>query len=162
VAVLFLAAALLVASDYVGMDDPQLLGHAVQLFALLLLLRGRALTAAALFALSLFIKHNLLALPLAAGFWLWRQDCSPALRFAAACLGLVLPGLILFRFSYGFHLLSAVSSPRLISMANIASAIPHLWWALLPLSALLLLRDARREFCLIYASAALGFGLIFA
>jgi len=162
VAVLLFAATLLVASDYVGMADPQLLGHAMQLFALLLLLRGRTLTAAALFALSLFIKHSLLALPLAAAFWLWRQDRNTALRFAVSGLGLVLSGLILFRFSYGIHLLSALSSSRLLSLTNVASALEHLWWAALPLSALLLLRDARREFCLIYAAAALGFGLIFA
>jgi hypothetical protein len=162
VTVLFFAATLLIASDYVGMDDPQLLGHAVQLFALLLLFRGRTLAAAALFALSLFLKHNLLALPLAAAFWLWRQDRHAAQRLVVSGLGLVLSGLVLFRLSYGIHLLSAVSSPRLISLTNVASALEHLWWALLPLSALLLLRDARREFCLVYASAALGFGLIFA
>jgi len=61
-AMVFFAAVLLIASDYVGMNDPQLLGHALQLAALLLLLRGQSLAAAALFAVSLFVKHNLLAL----------------------------------------------------------------------------------------------------
>ena len=38
---LFFAAGLLVASDYVAMDDPQLLGHALQLAGLSLLLQAR-------------------------------------------------------------------------------------------------------------------------
>ncbi len=161
VAALFFAATLLVASDYVGMDDPQLLGHAVQLFALLLLLRGRPLPAAAAFAVSLFIKHNLLALPLAATLWLWQRDRGTALRFAVTGSGLVVPGLILFYLAYGTSLLSAVASSRLISPANITSGVSHLWWAVLPFAGLLLLRNPKREFFLIYASVALIVGLLF-
>src|SRR5258706_7762533 len=80
-AAVFFAVILLVGSDYVAMADPQLLGHAVQLAALLLLLRGRILPAAVVFALSLFVKHNLLALPLAATVWLLWRDRRAALRF---------------------------------------------------------------------------------
>ena len=48
-------AVLLITSDYVGMDDPQLLGHALQMAALLLLLREtRSCSGALLFAASLF------------------------------------------------------------------------------------------------------------
>ncbi len=69
-AVLFFAAVLLIGSDYVAMDDPQMLGHALQLTAFVLLLRARLIWSALLFALSLFVKHNLLALPIAATGWL--------------------------------------------------------------------------------------------
>lgn len=62
---LFFALTLLTASDYVGIADPQMLGHAIQLGALLILLRGRIAAAALLLAASLFVKHNLVALPLA-------------------------------------------------------------------------------------------------
>jgi hypothetical protein len=161
VAALFFAATLLIASDYVGMDDPQLLGHAVQLFALLLLLRGRTLTAAAGFAVSLFIKHNLLALPLAAALWLWQRDRKACSRFSIAGGGFAALGLILFYLTYGASLLSVVASPRLISPANIISGVSHLWWAALPLAGLYLLRDPRRELCLLYASIALIVGLLF-
>ena len=162
VAVLFFAATLLVASDYVGMDDPQLLGHAVQLCALLLLLRQRPLAGGAAFAASLFLKHNLLALPLAAGFWLWRRERKTALRFILSSVALGVLGLVLFRLFYGVNLLSVVASPRLTSLANVQSAVSHLWWAVLPLAALLLLRqNPRRDFCLIYAAIALAVGLIF-
>lgn len=161
VAGLFFAATLLVASDYVGMADPQLLGHAVQLLALLLLLRERTLAAAAVFALSLFFKHNLLALPLASAVWLWPHNRGAAMRFAACGLGVTVLGLVLFRLLYGVSLLSVIASPRLLSLANTASAISHLWWAVPPLAALLLQRYPKRKFCLIYAFAALAVGLVF-
>jgi hypothetical protein len=161
VAVLFFAATLLVASDYVAMDDPQLLAHAMQIFALLLLLRERTLAAAAGFAVSLFLKHNLLALPLAALLWLWQRDRSGALRFAIAGVGFAILGLIVFYLAYGISLLSVVSSSRLISPANVVGAAGHLWWAALPLAGLLLLRNPKREFCLTYAAIALIIGLLF-
>ena len=161
VAVLFLAATLLIASDYVGMDDPQLLGHAVQILGLLLVLRGQSLAGGAVFAASLFVKHNLLALPLASALWLWRQDRSAGMRFAASGVGLSLLGLVLFRLLYGISLVSALSSPRLVSLANTEAAISHLWWAALPLGMLVLLQDRRKDFSLIYAAAALAVGVIF-
>lgn len=160
-AVVFFAGLLLIASNYVGMDDPQLLGHALQLAALLLLLRGQGPAAAALFAVSLFVKHNLLALPLASAIWLWRQDRRGALRFAGAGGGLLVLGLTLFRLAFGVNLLSVVTSPRLISLNNIVLAASHLWWAVLPLAALIRLRHPKKDFCLIYAGTALIFGLGF-
>src|SRR5450432_1632067 len=80
-AFVFFAAVLLICSGYVAMDDPQLMGHAVQLFGLLLLLRGRILAAALMFCASLFLKHNLVALPLAAATWLLWKDRKAAQRF---------------------------------------------------------------------------------
>jgi hypothetical protein len=160
-AVLFFAATLLIASNYVGMDDPQLLGHAVQLAALLLLLREKILTAALIFAASLFIKHNLLALPLAATAWLFWRDQRAARRFllcGTTAMGL---GLVLFRLLYGANLLTLLASPRLLSLANVQFGITHLWWAALPLAALVILRGPWKGFCLFYAGAALIFGLGF-
>jgi len=161
VAALFFAATLLTASNYVGMDDPQLLGHAVQLAGLLLLLRGRPIAGGAAFATSLFVKHNLLALPLAAAFWLWRRDSRSGVRFAMAGFCAAVLGLVLFRLFYGADIWSVVASPRLTSWDNVAHAGSHLWWAVLPLAALMRSRDPRRTFCLVYAGAALLLGLLF-
>jgi hypothetical protein len=160
-ATVFFALLLLAGSDYVAMADPQLLGHAIQLAGLLLLMRGRIMTAATVFAVSLFVKHNLLALPLAATAWLLWRDRRSALHFVlsgAAALGL---GLILFYFAYGTSLLAALSSPRLVSWTNVRFAISHLWWAALPLLALLTARGPWRILCLTYAAGALAIGLIF-
>ncbi|HVW72777.1 MAG TPA: hypothetical protein VHC39_04000, partial [Rhizomicrobium sp.] len=160
---LFFAALLLIASDYVGMDDPQLLGHAVQLGALLLLLRERGTIAAALFAVSLFIKHNLLALPLAAGLWLLLQDRRAGLHFLLWGLAFVLSGLVLFQLVYDASLIAELTSPRLFSFANIEDAIMHLWWAPLPMIAMAgFWPDRHGLFCSLYAGLAMLLGLVFA
>jgi len=145
----------------VGMDDPQMLGHAAQLFALLLVLRGRPAAGGVVFAVSLFVKHNLLALPLACAWWLSRRDRNEALRFALSGIATAALGLVLFRLVYGVNLWAIVASPRLTSLANVQTAISHLWWAVLPLAALLFQRDPRRNFCLVYAGTALATGLAF-
>jgi hypothetical protein len=160
-AILFFATMLLIASDYVGMDDPQLAGHALQLGALLLLLRGQTVGAALLFAASLFLKHNLLALPLAAGAWLLWQDRQAGLRFMLCGILAMGFGLLLFHLFYGVSLPTELASPRLISLVNLRFAVMHLWWAALPLAALFTLRGPWKDFCRIYAAAALTLGLAF-
>jgi hypothetical protein len=160
-AAIFFAALLLVGSDYVAMDDPQLLGHAVQLAGLLLLMRGRVLPAAVVFALSLFVKHNLLVLPLTATAWLLWRDRRSALPFVLSGATVAALGLILFYHAYGTSLWTMLSSPRLVSWTNVRLAISHLWWAVLPLLALAMARGGWKSFCLIYAASALVLGLIF-
>ena len=160
-AILFFAAALLIASDYVAMDDPQLLGHALQLGGLLLLLRKRIFLAAAVFAVSLFVKHNLVALPLAASIWLlWRDRRAgfELLLCGGAAAGL---GLLLFHQVYGTGLLPLLSSARLASWANVRHAAGQLWWAVLPLGILAAAKHPWKDFCRIYAVGSLAIGLIF-
>jgi hypothetical protein len=160
---LFFAALLLITSDYVGMDDPQLLGHAVQVAALLLVLRGRITIAAALFAASLFIKHNLAALPLAAGLWLLWDDRRAGVRFLLWGLAFGLSGLVLFQLGFGTSLIAQLASPRLSSLANVETAIRHLWWGVLPVIVLAGLTPNRHSlFCFLYAGLALLLGLFFA
>jgi hypothetical protein len=162
-AVLFLAAHLLINSNYVGMYDPQLLGHAIQLAALVLLLGQQRLAAALLFAVSLFIKHNLLALPLASALWLLVQDRRAGLQFLLWGLIFVSAGLIVLRYCFGIDLLTQLASARLYSPANLGSAISKLWWAALPLGAMTGLRlDRYGQFCAIYVAAGLILGLAFA
>ena len=160
-AVIFFAAVLLIASDYLAMADPQLLGHAIQLGGLLLLLRGRILFAGAVFAASLFVKHNLMALPAAATIWLlWRdrREGLTLLLSCAACAGL---GLALFHQVYGSGLPSHLFSARLVSWANVQHAVSQLWWAVLPLGLLAVATHPWKHFCRIYALTALAMGLVF-
>jgi hypothetical protein len=161
-AAVFFCAVLLIASNYVGINDPQLLGHAVQIAALLLVLRQKPVAAAALFALSLFVKQNLLALPFAAGLWLVLQDRRAGLRFAATGLICVGAGLIACRLA-GIDLIAQLASPRLWSLANMRGATGRfLSWAALPLLiAAKTPRDKYGKFCLLYGAAALLIGLGF-
>jgi hypothetical protein len=129
---LFFAVGLLAASDYVAMDDPELLGHALQLAGLSLLLppRRNAMIAALLMTAGLFVKHNLLALPLAAALWLLGEDRKEALRFAAAGLLLSLGGIAATRLLLGVNLFAALASPRRLAGANFIMAMSgFLSWA---------------------------------
>ncbi len=119
---LFFAAVLLVASTYVGIDDPQMLGHAVQMGALLLLLRGRMIAAALLFAASLFAKHNLLAPAFGRGPGaVSHRPPRPLLHRRR--LGAFALGLAAFRLAYGVNLWTQLASPRLSSSANLQIAV---------------------------------------
>ena len=87
------------AQVYIGMNDPQLLGHLPIILALLIYLRPikikyHLLIVAALMAVGIFIKHNLIALPLAITielFLISRPDFFKWLIY----LGLITSGFIL-------------------------------------------------------------------
>src|SRR6202012_262002 len=102
------------------------------LIALLVLLRGQTIVPAALFAVSLFFKHNLLAMPLAAGLWLLSQDRRAGAYFLLWFLAFVLGGLVAFQLRFGTSLFSVLATPRREGAANLWQAVQHLWWAVLP------------------------------
>src|SRR6185312_10323393 len=100
---------MLVLTDYVAMDDPQLLGHAVMMVGLLLLLRDKPVAAALTMAFALFVKHNLIALPIASALWLALADRRAAMKFAATGMAAGLAGLLLFYLVYGVGLPSVLN-----------------------------------------------------
>ncbi len=164
---LWFVAGLLVFTDYTGMDDPQLLGHAVAMAGFLLLLRGNVAGAALAMTFALFVKHNLVAMPVAALIWLALFDRRSALRFAAWGLGVGLAGLVVFRLIYGMGLLGQLNSPRLFSFALLGENIAAwtLWGgaALAVMTALLVVRrdDRHVALCALYALAAVLVGAFF-
>jgi hypothetical protein len=169
-ACLFFAAGILAASDYVAMDDPQLLGHALQLAGLSLLLQSRrdVFFAALLMTLGIFVKHNLLALPLAASLWLWREERQDAIKFAGFGLALCLAGLLAARLFLDVNLAQALFSSRHWALSNFTTrAKQFLSWAGAALIIALVLagrgpRTAAARLVLIYAGAALVLGGVFA
>lgn len=166
--VLWFVLGLLVFTDYVGMDDPQLLGHAVAMMGFLLLLRGNTAGAALAMTLALFVKHNLVALPLAALIWLALTDRKAAARFAAWGIGFGVLGLTLFRLVYGVNLWSELASPRLYSLATLGDNVTAwtIWGGagMAVMTALLLVRRNDRDvaLCALYALVAVALGLVFA
>jgi hypothetical protein len=165
---LFVATGLLAASDYVAMDDPQLLGHALQLTGLSLLLQARreVFAAALLMAAGLFVKQNLLALPLAAMLWLLWQDRPEAIRFALAGLIFCLLGLAATRIFLGANLIAALASPRHWATANFAGGMKQfLSWAgtaLIVAGGLAWRRLRNARLVMTYAAIGLILGGIFA
>jgi hypothetical protein len=161
---LWFLAGLLAFTDYAAMDDPQLLGHAVAMGGFLLLLRGNAIAAAAAMTLALFVKHNLIVMPLAALIWLAVFERRNALKFAGASVAFGLAGLLLS----GLGLLGHLNSPRAFSFALLADNIAHwmLWGGpgLLVMAALVALRrdDNRVALIAIYALTATLAGTVFA
>lgn len=170
-AALFLAAVFLIASDYVGMDDPQFLGHAFQLGALLVMLRerrnwGGLVAAAVLFVLGGFVKHNLFALPLAASIWLLLYDRRNGLRLATLVVALTILGFLLFRVAFGFDLLTQLNSPRLWSFALLTNNLPS-WLPLMAVPAFAVAalvlwcpKDRFVVFVAVYAAVAAVSGIV--
>ncbi|HEX4159808.1 MAG TPA: glycosyltransferase family 39 protein [Rhizomicrobium sp.] len=168
-----LAATLFLTSDYVGMDDPQLLGHAFQLAALLLVLREprtalRVFAASVLFVAGGFVKHNLFVLPLATGLWLALFDRRNAIRLALYGIGLAVCGLVMIRLLFGFNLLGRLASARLWSFVqfvdSFATWLPFVLVPLLGLAALVIWRPKNSSpiFVAIYAALAVAAGAFMA
>jgi hypothetical protein len=144
---LLFASTLLLGSDYVGMNDPQLLGEAVSLAALFVLVKaprtvGRIVGAAALFVVAAFIKHNLVVMPLGAAIWLLLYTPRFALLFVN--VGLLLAGVAVLAYGAvtGTNLLAELNSARSYSWAAASLAawnwlalafVPLVGTALLPL-----------------------------
>ena len=163
---LFFAGVVLIASDYVAMDDPQLLGHAIQIQALLLLLRPKpeSLIAALLMTVSLFVKHNLVAMPLAGAIWLFWRDPREAKRFMLAGIVWGLSGLLAIRLVLDANLLREIFSPRLYSLATAeTNGLHFLAWAAAPILIAIWLtlrfpQDKWVRFAALYAGLAIIVG----
>jgi hypothetical protein len=156
------AAYMLLDTDYVGMDDPQLMGEAFSLLGLVLLLgtpRGTLRVALAALALVVagFIKHNLIAIPLAAMLWLAVDDPRASVRLVFWTAGFALLGYLDFRAVFGTDLFAHLDSPRVYSFAHLLSGL-SVWliWAIAPLAAIALLvaYERRDPFVLLVALLA--------
>src|SRR5581483_8707515 len=102
---------------YVGMNDPQMLAHAIMLAGLFVLLRrsnstGAAVAAAVLMATALFVKHNIIALPVAAALWLVIHNRRIAFAFAIAGLLTGAVGLAVCLAAFGTDFISGLLAAR--------------------------------------------------
>jgi hypothetical protein len=163
---------LLLFTDYVGMDDPQLLAHAIAMGGLLVLLREPRRTsviaaAAFLFVFALFVKHNVVALAIALAIWLWFVDRRSAFRYVLFGAGFLVAGLVLFRLAYGRSLLNVIATARLYSLDQlVSSTLQWLRWSLVPIAGLAFLVLKHRDnhyvlLCAIYGAVAMVIGLAF-
>ena len=169
-AALLFAVNMLVFSDYVGVNDPQILAHAIASLALPVLLREPrtrvSLFACALgFAASIFTKHNLIAVPLACVAWLMLFDRRAAWRLIVYCALLAAAGLGACLALFGPGFLEHLLSPRAYALGKLASMsavwIPRMAVPLAGLAILLLWlpRDRHAAFGVLLAAIATLVGL---
>lgn len=152
-------------SAYVGMDDPQLLAQLVTCAGFLLLIgRGRrtgvVILAAIVIAAGLFIKHNIVALPVSIAVWLWRHDRARLVPYAATLAACGLFGLGACQAHFGSNFIHDLLLPRRYSMPNgVRKITDWLTPMQLPVFATALLqtpalRDPFAEFCGLYVAAS--------
>ncbi len=170
-ACLLFIACILLTSDYAGMDDPQMLGHAVAIWALVVVVRAprtarRMVLAALILTLAFFVKHNLILLPVSLGAWLLLVDRRKGLTFILSGLIFLLIGAGVFRETFGTSFFNQIASARTYDFANIW-AVAQTWfvWAVMPIcAAIVLLVTARRDqyavLAVIYATVSTFFGLL--
>jgi hypothetical protein len=136
VAMLLLLFACTFYRDYVAMDDPQWLAHAVMLGGLATLLRSRSakrlpasdvIAAALLMLAGGFVKHNLIGLPITVTIWLAcfnRDACLVWVITGAAglCLG---AGLAYTCYGPDFFV-DVLHAPRILRFARLPQVFPTL------------------------------------
>jgi hypothetical protein len=169
--VLLFAVNTLTFTDYVGIDDPQLLGHLTASLGLFILVRYRRITAMAyvaglLMTLALFVKLNLVVLPAASFGWLLAVDRRAAWRLGAASVVTGVVGCAAVVWMFGPGVLEQIASPRAFSLARLAGK-SALWVArmIVPVSVAVVMarrppRDEAVRLCSLYAGLAVGAGML--
>ncbi len=162
--------------DYVAMDDPQWLAHALMLGGLAVLLRDppdrvrlrRVAAAALLVAAGGFTKHSLVALPLAATAWLALQRPRAAAAWLLAATAAVAAGAGATALLHGTHAFVAVLGHRRVfqaarlaqAIAGLAPFLPMLGIAALAWRARRRPRDPPMLFAALFVAIALPTGLV--
>jgi hypothetical protein len=157
--------------DYVGVNDPQLLAHALVLGGGVLVTGGRSpariASAVLLMGLGGLVKHNLIALPLAVTAWLWLRDRRAFARWAqasAAFLGLALLGLWLVHGGDVFGSILGVRETSLRTGAHMSADWLRSLAAPLAVGVLALReawRDPDAQWLALYAGLGLVLGVVF-
>jgi hypothetical protein len=163
-------AKLLAASTYVGIDDPQMLGHALGCLGFLLAI-GRSGTrrlavGAFLLTLAVFVKHMLIVQPLALLIWFLWYDRKSAGLFAMFGVLFAVLGFLLCELSLGVNLLEVLFTPRLWRLSWLAQSLKDfLLVSFAPLGAglylLLRSRDRHAVLCGLYTLLGVVIGLVF-
>ena len=169
-AMLFTAYSVVHFNIYVGVYDPQWLAHAVMLLGLWLYFRNpdsprSSVAAGVVMGLALFVKHNIVALPIAFVLWLFINDRRASFRFAAAGLVTGSLGLALCFAYFGPDFFTGLLAPRVYSVVTVyRNGLSFLEPMEIPLIIValgaIILRDCYAQFFLIYLCAAVSIGLI--
>jgi hypothetical protein len=122
-------------SRFVGMNDPQLVGHALMMSALVWFLareeRGKSAVPPILaMAAAGFYKHNIVAVPLAALMWLAIKDWRRAIVPIVIGAGAVALGLLICIAAYGDVFLANLLTARPYRAMRAINGLGRLQWIL--------------------------------
>jgi len=169
-ATVFLAFAVTYGGEYVAIDDPQWLAHAIMTTGLVVLWRGKASTRAIVAASLLMVaagltKHLLIPIPIAVTFWLMTRSKAAFATWLLSA-GIVLVGaLLLLWLAYGDAFFASVRTARLYSVHHSVLASATALRCFAPLLGLSLLacaleRGERTTFLAAYLVVAAAIGAV--
>jgi 4-amino-4-deoxy-L-arabinose transferase-like glycosyltransferase len=127
-------------SEYVGMNDPQLLGQAIMTVGFVAFLRAmeRNRGYAVPFLIMLFagfIKHNIIAMPLTCVLWLGIHQPRQMMKIGLLCMGLLAAGFATCYATYGPDFFANMMTPRIYNWKLALGAVGHLQWLAVGLAA---------------------------
>jgi hypothetical protein len=169
-ATVFLAFAVTYGGEYVAIDDPQWLAHAIMTTGLVVLWRGNASTRAIVAASILMVaagltKHLLIPIPIAVTFWLTTRSKSAFITWMASCGIVTTAVLLLLWLTYGAAFFESVRTVRLFSLHHSVFATAAALRCFAPLVGLSLLvcaleRSERTTFLAAYLAIAAAIGAV--
>jgi hypothetical protein len=120
---------------FVGMNDPQLVGHALMVAALAWFLardsrKDSAVPPFIAMAAIGFYKHNIVAVPVTAFLWLVVQDWRRAIRPAIAGIATAAVGLLICRLVYGEVFFANLFTARPSHLLRAVYGLGRLQWIL--------------------------------
>jgi len=169
-AAVFLAFAVTYGGEYVAIDDPQWLAHAIMTTGLVVLWRGNASTRAIIAASILMVaagltKHLLIPIPVAVTFWLMRRSKSAFISWLVSAASVLAVALVLLWLAYGDAFFESVRTARLYSLHHAVLASAAALRCFAPLLGLALLgcvleRSERTTFLAAYLLTAAAIGAV--
>jgi len=125
---------------YVGMNEPQLLSHAIMAFGFLAFLGARSkdrgyLMPVLVMALAGFVKHNIIAMPLTAFAWLGINRRRQALKCFCIAAVVIATGIAICYVSFGRDFFLNILAPRHYSVKKAIRSYKDLKWVLVGLVA---------------------------
>ena len=136
-------------TDYVGMNDPHLLGQAVMALGFVAFLRavahdGGYAAPVLLMVAAGFIKHNVIVMPLTSMVWLGIQRPRRLVRVGLLAACAVAVGFALCYAAFGADFFANLMSPRALHWRHAIGAVGRLQWVAVGLVAWLYVGVARR------------------
>ena len=125
-------------TDYVGMNDPHLLAQAVMALGFLAFLRAMARNRGyampiLVMAVSGFIKHSIIVMPLTAMIWLGIHRPRQMLRSGLFAFCVIAAGFALCFCAFGPDFFANMTSPRAFLLKHAWGAVGHLQWVVVGL-----------------------------